>query len=107
MPIEQIDPLTLQHEITQGRVILIDVREPDEYEAASIDGAALIPMGQCYPPSLPVNPDKKIVFHCKRGGRSQRVCEAYAAAHPDVTVYNLAGGMDAWIAHDLPHRSKG
>lgn len=105
MSIEQIDPPALQAMLDANSVLLIDVRERGEYDAASIDGAILIPMSACHPPSLPCNPDKKIVFMCKAGGRSQRVGEAYAAAFPDAAVYNLAGGIDGWMARHFPVRS--
>lgn len=105
MMIEQMNVDTLHAAMRDNRVILIDVREPHEYEEAYIDGAALVPMGQCHAPSLPANPDKMIVIQCKAGGRSQRICEAYAAAHPDRTVYNLAGGILAWMAAGYPVNS--
>lgn len=102
MAVEQIDSLSLKNALDAGRVVLVDVREPDEYEAASIDGSVLVPMGACHPASLPCNPDKMLVFHCKAGGRSQRVCELVAAARPEQTIYNHAGGILDWIRHGLP-----
>lgn len=86
----------------ERRAVLIDVREPGEYAAAYIEGAVLVPMGSCHAASLPANPDKKIIFHCKRGGRSQQICELYAQAYPDRLVYNLAGGIEAWREAGLP-----
>lgn len=102
MAIEQIDTATLQEALAQNRVLLVDVREISEYEEVYIDGAVLIPMGQCHPQTLPRNPDKMLVFQCRKGGRSQRVCEMHDSAHPERTVYNLAGGIEAWIAAGLP-----
>lgn len=102
MIIEQIDVQTLKADMDRGAVLLVDVRELPEYDEAHIDGAALIPMSQIDPLSLPCNPDKKIVFQCAKGGRSQKVCEAYIHAFPGRTVYNLAGGITAWIAAGLP-----
>ena len=105
MTIEQMTVETLYDALRGQRAVLIDVREPHEYEEAYIGGAALIPMGRCHAPSLPSNPDKMIVFQCKAGGRSQRVCELYAAANPGRTVYNLSGGILAWIAAGYPVES--
>lgn len=105
MTIHTIDCPSLHARLAKNDVVLIDVREPDEYRAAYIDGSVLIPMGQCHPSVMPCNPGKDIVFHCRRGGRSMRVCEAYAQAYPDRTIYNLEGGMDEWLAQGLPHKN--
>ncbi len=102
MSIQQIDTLSLHDALQHNRAVIIDVREISEYEEAYIEGAVLVPMGQCQPASLPSNPDKMIVFQCRKGGRSQRVAEAYAQAYPERTIYNLAGGIEAWIAAGLP-----
>lgn len=105
MTIEQIDSLSLKSAMDDGRVVLVDVRGRDEYEQAYIDGSVLIPLQSCHPAALPCNPDKMLVFHCKAGGRSQKVCEMLAAAYPGRTVYNHAGGITDWMENGLPVRS--
>lgn len=102
MNIEQIDSLSLRDAMAAGRVVLVDVREPDEYKDAYIDGAVLIPLKHCQPQTLPRNPDKMLVFSCKAGGRSQNICNVVAVSFPDVTIYNHAGGIMDWIANGLP-----
>ncbi|HPF77723.1 MAG TPA: rhodanese-like domain-containing protein [Alphaproteobacteria bacterium] len=94
----QIDAATLKDWMDKGEAILIDVREIDEYNEAHIPGSILVPMGSCHPAAMPHNPDKKLVFQCKAGVRGGKVCEACATAMPEKTVYNLEGGIQAWMA---------
>lgn len=86
--------------------ILIDVREPVEWEIVSIDGAVLIPKGEFLDGSalekLPT--DRPIVLHCKVGGRS---AEALAVVHGAgfTDAVHVGGGINAWVSQiepDLP-----
>ncbi len=77
--------------------LLVDVRQPDEYELASIPAAVLIPLGELQSrlPELAPYRDKRIVVHCHHGGRSMRAVMGlrqlgYAGAQ------NMAGGIDQW-----------
>ena len=99
---ETVPPETLKNWLDNDEAIVIDVREIEEYNAAHIKGAILIPVGTCSASSLPHNPNKKIVFHCKAGVRGGKACDICAKAIPEQTVYNLAGGLDAWIAKGYP-----
>jgi len=103
--IEDIDCATLKDWLDKDEAIVIDVREVEEYEAAHIKGAILIPVGTCSPDIVPHNPDKKIVFQCKAGKRGGKACEICATAQPEKTIYNLAGGLDQWIAEGYPVES--
>jgi len=76
-------------------IILIDVREKDEYDTCNLNGV-LIPLGEL-PARLPdLDPNAHYVVHCKMGGRS-----AQAVAHMQsagfTNVKNLVGGIMAWI----------
>ncbi len=93
--VQPVDPHTLKKWLDAGEAILIDVREVDEYSEACIPGSILVPVNNCGPEILPKNPDKKIVFHCKSGARG---CKACARTMIDQVIYNLEGGIDAWIA---------
>jgi adenylyltransferase/sulfurtransferase len=78
-----------------GGVLLIDVREPDEYETARIDGARLIPMRQI-PENLGSLPkDKHLLIHCHHGGRSLKVTQ-YLRSQGFNAVTNVTGGIHAW-----------
>ena len=76
-------------------VVLIDVREKDEFDTCNINGI-LIPLGEL-PTRLPeLDPNAHYVVHCKLGGRSaQAVAQMQSAGFKNVK--NLAGGIMAWI----------
>jgi len=75
--------------------VLIDVREPYEFEICTIAGAEPIPMRQI-PERLSSLPrDKHLLIHCHHGGRSLRVTE-YLRAQGFTRVSNVAGGIEAW-----------
>ena len=79
--------------------LLIDVREPDEYAVANIDGSRLIPL-KTLPDQLASLPlDREILVHCKAGGRSARAVQ-FLLDQGFTRVKNVAGGMDAWLAEN-------
>lgn len=84
--------------------LLLDVREPNEWEIARIDGAHLLPLSKFadeWETTLSDHREKPIVVHCKMGGRSQRVCE-FLAAQGFSDLANVAGGITAWADHIDP-----
>ncbi len=74
---------------------LLDVREPDEHQAARIEGATLIPLGELPDRLAEIPRDQKIVVHCKLGGRSAKAVGLLIAGGFD-NVWNVAGGIEAW-----------
>ena len=74
---------------------VVDVREPDEYEAGHVPGAILIPLGELADRADEVPSGEPVLVICKSGGRSARACEFLAPLGRDVT--NVAGGTMAWI----------
>ena len=99
--IKEIDASTLEQWLADGEAVLIDVREPDEFQSGHIQGAVSIPLSsfpQTYKhENYPA--DKKVVFQCKAGGRSMKACQVVCdvAASKD-NVYNLVGGIGSWMA---------
>ncbi|MEU7941653.1 adenylyltransferase/sulfurtransferase MoeZ [Microbispora bryophytorum] len=79
-------------------IMIIDVREPNEYEIVSIPGAVLIPKGEFLNGSaLETLPqDKKIVLHCKSGARSAEVLAVLKNAGFSDAVH-VGGGVLSWI----------
>lgn len=76
--------------------LLIDVREPEEYAVAHIEGSQLIPL-KTLPEQLDKLPkDREILVHCKMGGRSARAVQLLLD-HGFTRVKNVAGGIDAWL----------
>lgn len=73
---------------------VIDVREPSEYELVNI-GALLIPLATVKDRSGEISRDKKVVIHCKSGGRSAKaICELEDTFGFE-NLYNLKGGITA------------
>lgn len=86
----------LQEQLRQGVTLnLIDVREPEEWEEGHIREARSIPLSQFQARANEVHEvEGDVVFICRSGGRSGRVCEFLALQGFDVV--NVAGGMLAW-----------
>ncbi|RYD21099.1 MAG: molybdopterin-synthase adenylyltransferase MoeB [Verrucomicrobiaceae bacterium] len=79
--------------------LLLDVREPDEYAIASIEGARLIPL-QTLPEHVDSLPkDREILIHCKSGRRSARAVE-FLLENGFTKVKNVTGGIDSWLAEN-------
>jgi adenylyltransferase/sulfurtransferase len=87
-------------------LLLLDVREPDEYARAHIEGALLVPMGELEArrEELLAWRERPVVVHCHSGGRSARACETLSDWGFQ-KVENLSGGIDAWsltVDPDVP-----
>jgi rhodanese-related sulfurtransferase len=97
MNIKIIDCDTLQSWQAKNKIVLVDVREPYENEEVRIKGAILIPLGGIDEDKLPILGDKKLVMQCRVGARSTGACQKLLAQNPDLDIYNLEGGINAWI----------
>jgi len=92
--IAEVSPEDVLDWLEQGQVLLVDVREPREYEAEHIAGAMLLPMSGLDPEYFPVLPGRRVVLHCAIGKRSQAVARMLQIAGHDVA--HMTGGLDAW-----------
>ena len=75
---------------------LIDVREEHEFEEANLNGQ-LIPMGEVMDRLEEIAKDKQVVVHCRSGKRSSTVIGAIESQHGFTNLYNLKGGILAYI----------
>lgn len=82
-----------------GRPVLLDVREPWEFELARIEGSTLIPMSQLQQRYTELDPDAETVVICHHGTRSAHVAQALKRAGFE-NVLNLEGGIDAYAFVD-------
>lgn len=80
-------------------VVLIDVREPYERAICTIAGSQHIPMAEVENQMALFSPEQHLVFHCKMGGRSAKVCQQFID-HGYTNISNLSGGILAW-ANDV------
>ena len=78
-----------------GTPVILDVREPHEYDICRLPGSVLIPLGQLGQRMDELNSDDEIVVHCKLGGRSAKAVEQMQKAG-FTNVKNLTGGIDRW-----------
>ena len=76
-------------------LVLIDVREPHEWDIAHIEGARLIPLGQLPERLGELDGHAEIVTHCHHGVRSMKALAVLKGAG-FARVRSLAGGIDAW-----------
>jgi adenylyltransferase/sulfurtransferase len=81
--------------------MLIDVREPHEFEIARIEGSQLIPLGELPERLQEIEGDTEIIVHCHSGVRSARAVQILQRAGRG-KASNLAGGIDAWSAEIDP-----
>ncbi|WP_174874145.1 rhodanese-like domain-containing protein [Vogesella oryzae] len=94
-----------QQQLATDQLLVLDVREPDEYAAGHLAGAVNIPRGLLEfrlsgDPAL-ADVGRKVVVYCKSGGRSAMAAKVMQdMGYQD--VQSMAGGFDAWAAAGLP-----
>jgi molybdopterin/thiamine biosynthesis adenylyltransferase/rhodanese-related sulfurtransferase/molybdopterin converting factor small subunit len=86
-------------------VLILDVREPNEYQINRIPGSVLIPLGELPRRYAELPKDKDIVAHCKMGGRSAKAME-FLQTVGFKRVKNLRGGILEWIDKVDPSQPK-
>lgn len=96
MPITQCTAQHLQQRLQNGDdLLLLDVREPNEFAFAHIDGSVHIPLNQIPERVQELNKMQDIVVICHHGMRSQQAC-FFLEQYGFNQLYNLKGGIDAW-----------
>jgi rhodanese-related sulfurtransferase len=105
-PIETLDASEVARLLHAGKLLLIDVREPAEFESERIAGALLYPLSTFDASALPDDGSRRVVFHCGSGKRSLTAAEhRLAAGQPHAA--HMGGGIAAWKAAGLPIISLG
>ena len=84
---------------------LIDVREPHEYDIVNI-GGTLFPLATVASHADEIDRDKKVVVHCKMGGRSAKAIHELEEKFGFTNLYNLKGGILAYIDNVQPELTK-
>lgn len=80
---------------SRDQPLLLDVREPWEYERARIPGARLVPMRELPGRLGEIAPERDVVAICHHGSRSAQVA-LYLEKNGFNKIHNLVGGVDAW-----------
>lgn len=99
MPIvENVTIEELKQGLADGSILLVDVREPNEWDAGHIPGATLNPLSVFDPAALPKADGKRVVLQCRSGKRSVTALGlAQEAGRGDVRAH-FGGGMLEWVA---------
>jgi adenylyltransferase/sulfurtransferase len=84
---------------------LIDVREPHEYDIVNL-GGELIPLATVSDNASRIDTDKKVVVHCKMGGRSAKAIRELEEKFGYTNLYNLKGGVLSYIDEVQPELTK-
>ncbi|NOQ36606.1 MAG: rhodanese [Methylococcaceae bacterium] len=96
MAVKQISALALQKYLNDGETpLLLDVREPQEFEIAHIKGSVLIPLNQVSQQLDHLDKAQEIIVVCHHGVRSQNAAN-YMDYSGFTNTVNLTGGIDAW-----------
>lgn len=96
MDVPTISPTELKARIDRNeKFVLVDVREPFEYEICNIPGSKLIPLGELPARLSELDSADDIVLHCKVGGRSAKALKVLQEAGFR-KLSNLRGGITGW-----------
>ena len=92
----EISPRELKQQLNENRaVLLLDVREPHEYDIVHLEGARLIPLNELPQNVDSLNPAQETVVYCHHGTRSL-YATAFLLQNGFANVKNLEGGIDRW-----------
>ena len=86
--------------LESGDAVLIDVREPHEWDAGRIPGARHLQLEHLAAQADTIPRDTRVVFLCRLGNRSAMATQAFRNAGYDAV--SMAGGMEEWHAAGLP-----
>ena len=102
--VQNLTPEDVARGLIEGRILLVDVREPNETAVESYPDAVIVPLSAFDPSDIPDPQGKRVVFACRSGRRS---VTASLAAQDQGYPYkaHLAGGILAWKAAGLPTKS--
>ena len=102
--VKQITAIELKDKIISAQnraLLLLDVREPYEFDIARIENSILIPLDQLQTRMNELDVQQEIIVICHHGIRSQQASN-YLLYKGFTKVLNLAGGIDAWACECDP-----
>lgn len=91
--VEQVSAMDWESWVRANGAVILDVREPDEWELGTLPGATMISQGEIIQRIGEVPKEKKVLCVCRSGARSNNV--ATFLAFNGYEAANLAGGMKA------------
>src|SRR5689334_24689413 len=90
--------------LREGRMLLVDVREPNETCVECYPDAVIVPLSEFDPTAIPDPQGRQVVFACRSGRRSVTASVAAQDAGYPYSAH-LAGGIIAWKAAGLPTKT--
>jgi rhodanese-related sulfurtransferase len=99
--VQDLTPEEVARGLTEGRVLLVDVREPNEFAVERYPGAFFLPLSSFDPSTIPDPAGRQVVFACRSGKRSVTASLAAQEQGYDYKAH-LAGGLLAWKDAGLP-----
>lgn len=95
--VENVSLQELKQGLADGSIVLVDIRERNEWDAGHIPGATLHPLSAFDPAALPKSGEgRRVVLHCRSGRRTLAALEAAQAAGRDDIRAHFGGGMLEW-----------
>ena len=104
--VHDLTPQDVAQGIAEGRILLVDVREPNEVAAEAYPDGIVVPLSGFDPKLIPDPQGKDVVFACRSGKRSVTASLAAQAAGLPYDQH-LQGGMLGWKAAGLPIKTGG
>jgi rhodanese-related sulfurtransferase len=102
--VHDLSPEEVARGLAEGKVLLVDVREPNETAVERYPGAVYLPMSVFDPGAIPDPQGRQVVFACRSGNRSVTASLMAQAAGLPYDAH-LAGGIKAWKELGLPTES--
>jgi rhodanese-related sulfurtransferase len=99
--VRDLTPEEVARGLQEGRMLLVDVREPNETALERFPDSFLLPLSEFDPAAIPDPAGREVVFACRSGRRSVSASLA-AQEHGFAYDSHLAGGILAWVAAGLP-----
>jgi rhodanese-related sulfurtransferase len=103
-PVRDLTPEEVARGLAEDRMLLVDVREPNETALERYPGAVIVPLSSFDPAQIPDPQGRQVVFACRSGRRSVTASQV-AQAQGQPYDAHLAGGILAWKAAGLPTES--
>ncbi len=101
LSVRDLTPEEVAAGLRDGRMVLVDVREPNETAVERFPDAVIVPLSDFDPSAIPDPEGREVVFACRSGRRSVTASLA-AQQHGFPYASHLAGGILAWKAAGLP-----
>lgn len=96
MPVHDLSTEDVARGLSDETILLIDVREPHEFQMAHIPGSLNLPLSSFDPRAIPDPEGKRVVFMCAAGMRSLQASEMAQSFGKPYDAH-LAGGIKGWV----------